>query len=65
MAAVISGCIFKKTSKLVNFCVTILTLKMEAKKQHFWHIMLDYFKKGNNTTEMQKKKICAVYGKVL
>ena len=30
--------------------------------QHFQHIMLYYFKKGKNTTEMQKK-ICAVYGK--
>ena len=29
--------------------------------QHFWHIMLYYFKKGKNATEMQKK-ICAVYG---
>ena len=29
--------------------------------QHFWHIMLHYFKKGKNTTEMQKK-ICAVFG---
>ena len=34
---------------------------MEEDKQHFWHIMLYYFKKGKNTTEMQKK-ICAVYG---
>ena len=24
--------------------------------------MLYYFKKGKNTTETQKKKICAVYG---
>ena len=24
--------------------------------------MLYYFKKGKNATEMQKKKICAVYG---
>ena len=24
--------------------------------------MLYYFKKGKNTTEMQKKMICAVYG---
>ena len=31
------------------------------KKQHFQHIMLYYFKKGKNATEMQKK-ICAVYG---
>ena len=29
--------------------------------QYFWHIMLYYFKKGKNATEMQKK-ICAVYG---
>ena len=29
--------------------------------QHFWHTMLYYFKKGKNTTEMQKM-ICAVYG---
>ena len=31
------------------------------KKQHFLRIMLYYFKKGKNTTEMQSK-ICAVYG---
>ena len=43
-----------KTSKLVNFCVTILILKMEEKK-HFQHIMLYYFKKGKNITEMQKE----------
>ena len=29
--------------------------------QHFWHIMLNYFKKGKNATEMQKM-IFAVYG---
>ena len=34
---------------------------MEENLQHFWHIMLYYFKKGKNATEMQKK-ICAVYG---
>ena len=33
---------------------------MEENMQHFQHVML-YFKKGKNTTEMQKK-ICAVYG---
>ena len=27
----------------------------------FWHIILYYFKKHKNATEMQKK-ICAVYG---
>ena len=34
---------------------------MEENKVHFRHIMLHYFKKGKNATEMQKK-ICAVYG---
>ena len=29
--------------------------------QHFWYIMLYYFKKGKNTTETQEK-ICAGYG---
>ena len=28
--------------------------------QHFWCIMLNYFKKGKNATEMQKKN-CTVY----
>ena len=45
----------------MNFCVAILILKMEEKKQHFWHIMLYYSKKGKDTTKTQKK-ICAVYG---
>ena len=45
----------------MNFCVAILLLKTEENKQHFWHIKVYYFKKGKNTTEMQKK-ICAVYG---
>ena len=44
----------------MNFCVAIFILKMEENKQHFWHIMLYYFKIGKNTTVMQKK-ICAVY----
>ena len=34
---------------------------MEDKKQHFWHIVLYYFKKGKSIAETQKK-ICAVYG---
>ena len=51
----------KGLSKLVNFCVAILILKMEEKKQHFQHIMLYYFKKGKSATVMHKK-ICAVYG---
>ena len=47
---------------MVNFCVAILILKMEENKQHFLNILLCYFKKGKNTTEIGKKNICAVYG---
>ena len=52
VTAVISACI-KKPSKLVNFCVAILILKIEENKQQFWHVMLYYFKKGKNTNETQ------------
>ena len=52
---------FKNLLKLVNLGAAILILKMEENMLHFWHIMLYYFKKSKNTTEMQKK-ICAVYG---
>ena len=34
---------------------------MEEHTQHFWHIMLYYFKQGKSSTKMQKQ-ICAVYG---
>ena len=61
MTAVISVCIKIYWSKLVNFCIAILILKMEENTQHFQHIMLYHFKKGKDTTEMQKK-ICAMYG---
>ena len=33
----------KKRTKLVNFCVTILILKMEENMQHIQHVMLYYF----------------------
>ena len=46
---------------MVNLCAAILILKMLENTQHFRRIMLYYFKKGKNATEMQKK-ICAVYG---
>ena len=61
VTAVISACILKNVSKLVNICVAILILKMEENTQHFQYIMLYYFKRGKNATETQKK-ICAVYG---
>ena len=41
----------------MNFCVGILILKMEENM----HIMLYYFKKGKNATEIQKN-ICSVSG---
>ena len=51
----------KNLPKLVDFCAAILILKMEENMQHFWRILLYYFNKGKNTTEMQKM-ICAVFG---
>ena len=45
----------------MNFYAAILILKMEENKQHFQYIMLYYFKKSKNATEMQKN-LCAVYG---
>ena len=45
----------------MNFCIAFLILKMEENKQHFWHIIFYYFKKGKNSTETQKKT-CAVFG---
>ena len=57
VTAVIPACIFlKNLSYLVSFCIVILILKMEGNIQHIWHIMLYYFKKGKNTSEMQKRK---------
>ena len=65
MTAVISVCIQKKNlSKLANFYVAILILKMEENK-HFWPIMLYYFKKGKKATEMQKKRFVQCIEKVL
>ena len=46
---------------MVSVCAAILILKMEENKQHFQYIMLYYFKKSKNATEMQKN-ICAVCG---
>ena len=51
----------KDLSKLVNFCTPILILKIGENKQHFQWIMLYYFKKGKNATEMQVN-IYTVYG---
>ena len=45
----------------MTFCVAIVISKMEESVQHFWHVVLYYFKKGKNATDTQKK-ICAMYG---
>ena len=64
MTAVISVCTLKKLIKIGIFCVAILILKMDGKKQHFPHIMLLLFKKGKNAPETHTQKICAVYGRI-
>ena len=44
----------------MNFCVSHFNIE-DGRKQHFQHFILYYFKKGKNTTEVQKN-IGAVYG---
>ena len=51
----------KNLSKLVNFCVAILILNMEENTQHFLNIMLYYFKKAKNASEMQKKALFSIW----
>ena len=47
----------------MNFLCNHLNIEDGGKYTTFWYIMLHYFKKGKNATEMQKKKtICAVCG---
>ena len=61
VTTIISAYIFKSLSKLVNLYVAILNIEDGRKKQHFWHIVHYYFRKGKTTTAMQKD-ICAMYG---
>ena len=49
----------------MNFCVAILILKVEETTQHFWHIMLYYFKKGKNAKLKGKKRFMQCMEKVL
>lgn len=58
MKAVISACIKNSLSKLVNFCVGILILKIEGKRQHFG--ILCFIILRNIKTHL--KKICLEYG---
>lgn len=41
--------------------MNLLTLKMEENKEHLQHIMLFYFKKIKNVTQMQEKKQILVH----
>ena len=43
----------------MNFSLAISIVNMEENMEHFWHIMLYYFKKDKNATETQKM-ICVV-----
>ena len=49
-----------KTSKLVNFCVAILILRMEENTQYFQYIMLYYFKKVKMQLKCQKRFVQCV-----
>ena len=51
-----------KKIQIGEFLHSRFNIKDGKNKQHFQHIMLYYFKKGENATETQKN-ICAVYGK--
>ena len=48
----------KKLFKIGEFLCSHFNIEDGKNIQHFWHIMLNYFKKGKNATEMQKT--CAV-----
>ena len=64
MTAVISSCV-KKLITIGGFLCSHFNIEDGRKYATFWHVMLYYFKKGKNATEMQKKtkiQICAVYG---
>ena len=54
---IINKLFLKKFIKLGEFlCSHFVTLKMKENKWHFWHTMLDYFKKGKNSTETHTHK---------
>ena len=60
MTAVISALNKKKLIKTSEFLCSNFNIEDGREKATFSHIMLYYFKKGKNVTEMQKR-ICAVY----
>jgi len=60
MTAVISVCI-KEILKVGESLCGHFNIEDGREEATFWHIMLYYFKKGWNATEMQNH-ICSVYG---
>ena len=59
VTAVIS-CAFKKLIKIGEFLSSHFNIEDGRKYATLWHLMLYYFKKGKNATELQEM-ICAVY----
>ena len=62
VTAVVSACVKKYLSKLVNFCVAILISKVEENMQHFQHILCFIILREVKMQLKHTKKICAVYG---
>jgi len=61
LTAVISMCIFLKTYQTWWFCVVILILTMDWKKQHLGILCFITSRKIRMKLKCKKKKICAVY----
>ena len=55
----------EKLIKIGEFLCSHFDIEDERKYATFWHIMLYYFKKGKNATEMQKKRFVQCMEKVL
>ena len=47
-----------------EFLCSHFNIEDGRKIQHFWHIMLYYFKKGKNATETHKKRFVQCMEKV-
>ena len=65
VTAVVSAAFKKRLIKIGEFLCSHFNIKDGRKKQHFWHIMLYYFKKCKHATEMQRKKFVQCVEKVL
>ena len=50
----------KKLNKIGEFLFSYVNMEDERKYTTFWHIMIYYFKKGKNATEMGKRFVQCV-----